>query len=189
MLRRLAVILAVLGLAVLTAPPAVAIEPPVIDRGYFLARLVPGASTLPALSRDLSGGLPPGANPAGSPQREEGVRASINVNRLAWYERGEGTIFACLALVRLHARASATRGAGAAAGFCLLPLPSVYWRFLPRAMGPTEPHHAATLAEVAELADALASGASPGNRVEVRVLSSAPFVRHSLPSRRVVVRA
>ena len=30
-------------------------------------------------------------------------------------------------------------------------------------------HHA----EVAELADALASGASPGNRVEVRVLSSA----------------
>src|SRR6187431_2055529 len=28
-------------------------------------------------------------------------------------------------------------------------------------------------AEVAELADALASGASPGNRVEVRVLSSA----------------
>ena len=32
-------------------------------------------------------------------------------------------------------------------------------------------HHA----EVAELADALASGASPGNRVEVRVLSSAPI--------------
>ena len=30
-------------------------------------------------------------------------------------------------------------------------------------------------AEVAELADALASGASPSNRVEVRVLSSAPF--------------
>ena len=30
-------------------------------------------------------------------------------------------------------------------------------------------------AGVAELADALASGASPGNRVEVRVLSSAPF--------------
>ena|SRR5687767_1511757 len=29
-------------------------------------------------------------------------------------------------------------------------------------------------AGVAELADALASGASPGNRVEVRVLSSAP---------------
>ena len=32
------------------------------------------------------------------------------------------------------------------------------------------------LAEVAELADALASGASPGNRVEVRVLSSAPHI-------------
>ena len=30
-------------------------------------------------------------------------------------------------------------------------------------------------AGVAELADALASGASPGNRVEVRVLSSAPI--------------
>ena len=35
-------------------------------------------------------------------------------------------------------------------------------------------------AEVAELADALASGASPGNRVKVRVLSSAPLSRHSL---------
>jgi hypothetical protein len=36
-------------------------------------------------------------------------------------------------------------------------------------------HHA----EVAELADALASGASPGNRVEVRVLSSAPAFAHA----------
>ena len=36
----------------------------------------------------------------------------------------------------------------------------------------------ATRAEVAELADALASGASPGNRVEVRVLSSAPNISH-----------
>lgn len=39
-------------------------------------------------------------------------------------------------------------------------------------------------AEVAELADALASGASPGNRVKVRVLSSAPLSRLSPPSRR-----
>ena len=36
-----------------------------------------------------------------------------------------------------------------------------------------------TLAEVAELADALASGASPGNRVEVRVLSSAPLLKRA----------
>ena len=33
-----------------------------------------------------------------------------------------------------------------------------------------------TFAEVAELVDALASGASGGNPVEVQVLSSAPFL-------------
>ena len=39
-----------------------------------------------------------------------------------------------------------------------------------------------TLAEVAELVDALASGASGGNPVEVQVLSSAPFpVRFQKP--------
>ena len=37
-------------------------------------------------------------------------------------------------------------------------------------------------AGVAELADALASGASPGNRVEVRVLSSAPTNGQLKPS-------
>ena len=49
-----------------------------------------------------------------------------------------------------------------------------------KALGYTEcsPASVKTLrAGVAELADALASGASPGNRVEVRVLSSAPLIR------------
>ncbi len=36
-------------------------------------------------------------------------------------------------------------------------------------------HHTTPHAEVAELVDALASGASGGNPVEVQVLSSAPF--------------
>ena len=36
---------------------------------------------------------------------------------------------------------------------------------------------AVPLAEVAELVDALASGASGGNPVEVQILSSAPFVK------------
>ena len=42
-----------------------------------------------------------------------------------------------------------------------------------------------TRAEVAELADALASGASPGNRVEVRVLSSAPTYMANVPVTRI----
>ena len=48
----------------------------------------------------------------------------------------------------------------------------------PRAKARMGRSRAAKLAEVAELADALASGASPGNRVEVRVLSSAPNISH-----------